>query len=115
MNLIMEGEIQAAYDLIREHPFFRTEIDLKNFQSQPVPIPKGVTLLYDKNLTMKRMKKKQNGDEGPKEIKEVKRGNLKKKNQYFMKQVRTFILTNEPKLTYYKNETEYKGEVMLSR
>lgn len=72
-------------------------------------------LLYDKNNTMKRMKKKQTGEDGPKEIKEVKRGHLKKKNQYFMKQVRTFILTNEPKLTYYKNETEYKGEVILSR
>ena len=66
---------------------------------------------------MKRMKKKQqNGEsEGPREIKEVKRGQLKKRNQYYMKQVRTFILTNEPKLTYYKNETELKGEIILSR
>jgi hypothetical protein len=34
---------------------------------------------------MKRMKKKQENGDGPREIKEVKRGILKKKNQYFMK------------------------------
>lgn len=64
---------------------------------------------------MKRMKKKQENGGGPKEIKEVKRGVLKKRNEYFMKQARTFILTTEPRLTYYKNDTEYKGEVLLSR
>lgn len=58
--------------------------------------------------------KKENGDK-PREIKEVKRGILKKRNEYYMKQARTFILTTEPRFTYYKNETEYKGEVPLSR
>jgi hypothetical protein len=63
------------------------------------------------------MKKKQEngGADEPKVIKEVKRGVLKKRNEYFMKQSRLFVLTNEPKLTYYKNETELKGEVLLSR
>mmetsp|Transcript_40270 Transcript_40270/g.38741 ORF Transcript_40270/g.38741 Transcript_40270/m.38741 type:complete len:82 (+) Transcript_40270:1334-1579(+) len=32
-----------------------------------------------------------------------------------MNQTRTFILTNEPRLKYYKNGTEYRGEVLLSR
>ena len=49
-----------------------------------------------------------NGSEASKEIKEVKRGVLKKRNEYYMKQARTFILTTEPRLSYYKNDTEFK-------
>lgn len=41
-------------------------------------------------------------------MKELKKGVLKKKNEFYMQQTRTFILTNEPKLRYYKNETEYR-------
>jgi len=38
----------------------------------------------------------------------MKRGILKKRNEFFMKQGRMFILTNEPSLKYYKNETELR-------
>ena len=45
------------------------------------------------------------------QIKEIKRGLLKKKNRFYMQQIRTFVLTSEPRLKYYKNETEFKGEI----
>jgi len=32
-----------------------------------------------------------------------------------MQQTRTFILTNEPRLKYYKGDNEYRGEVILNR
>ena len=47
-------------------------------------------------------------------IKEIKRGDLKKRNKFFVKQTRTFVLTNEPRIKYYKNKTELRGEVLLT-
>lgn len=50
----------------------------------------------------------------PKVLKELKRGLLKKRNEFYLQQTRTFILTNEPKLRYYKNEEEYKVRLAFS-
>lgn len=41
-------------------------------------------------------------------IQEIRRGLLKKKNEWYMQQTRTFVLTNEPRLRYYRNGTELR-------
>lgn len=48
------------------------------------------------------------------EVKEIKKGLLKKKNRFFMKQTRIFILTTEPRLKYYKTENDFRGEIPLT-
>ena len=48
------------------------------------------------------------------QIKEIKRGLLKKKNRFFMQQNRIFILTTEPRLKYYKNDNDFRGEIPLT-
>jgi hypothetical protein len=48
------------------------------------------------------------------QIKEIKRGELRKKNRFFMQQTRTFVLTSEPRLKYYKNESDFRGEIPLT-
>eukprot|EP00347_Sterkiella_histriomuscorum_P001996 403369877 len=47
-------------------------------------------------------------------LKEIKRGQLKKKNRFFINQNRIFVLTNEPRLRYYKTEREFRGEIPLT-
>lgn len=47
-------------------------------------------------------------------IKEIKRGYLKKKNRFFINQIRIFVLTSEPRLKYYKNEKDFRGEIPLT-
>lgn len=49
------------------------------------------------------------------QIKEIKRGILKKKNRFFMKQTRIFVLTTEPRLKYYKTEHDFRGEIPLTQ
>ena len=48
-------------------------------------------------------------------IKEIKRGYLKKKNRFFINQIRIFVLTSEPRLKYYKNENDFRGEIPLTQ
>ena len=47
-------------------------------------------------------------------INQIKKGFLKKKNRFFMNQIRIFVLTSEPRLKYYKNETDFRGEIPLT-
>lgn len=46
--------------------------------------------------------------------KELKRGWLMKRNPWFVNQKRLFILTDEPKLMYLKDEENLRGEIPLS-
>eukprot|EP00347_Sterkiella_histriomuscorum_P000106 403377158 len=48
------------------------------------------------------------------QIQELKRGFLKKKNRFFMQQIRIFVLTSEPRLKYYKNDNDFRGEISLT-
>lgn len=48
------------------------------------------------------------------EGKELKRGWLMKRNPWFVNQKRLFILTNHPKLMYFKDEQTLRGEITLS-
>jgi len=48
-----------------------------------------------------------------KDGKEVKRGWLMKRNPWFINQKRLFILTNKPKLLYFKNENTLRGEIVI--
>lgn len=47
--------------------------------------------------------------------KEIKRGYLMKRNPWFVNQKRLFILTNQPRLMYFKDENTYRGEIILSK
>ncbi len=47
------------------------------------------------------------------EGKELKRGWLMKRNPWFVNQKRLFILTNHPKLMYFKDEQTLRGEISL--
>ncbi|CDW87721.1 3-phosphoinositide-dependent protein kinase 1 [Stylonychia lemnae] len=112
-------DTKKCFEVIRNHDFFN-DFDFKQLSKQPVPIPEQLQVLFDKPGTMKKKKKnaidqEENLEEGKIEVKELKRGLIKKRNQYYMKQVRTFILTTEPKLSYYKDETEYRGQIPLTR
>lgn len=49
--------------------------------------------------------KSQNKKDEPFVLKEIKKGILKKRNEWYIQQERTFLLTNEPTLKYYRNET----------
>ncbi|CDW79872.1 agc pdk1 protein kinase [Stylonychia lemnae] len=49
------------------------------------------------------------------QIKELKKGLLKKKNRFYMQQQRIFILTSEPRLKYYKNDADFRGEISLTQ
>lgn len=49
------------------------------------------------------------------EGKELKRGWLMKRNPWFMNQKRLFILTNHPKLMYFKDEQTLRGEINLEK
>ena len=40
---------------------------------------------------------------------------LKKKNRFLMQQTRLFILTSEPRLKYYKNDLDFRGEIPLTQ
>jgi 3-phosphoinositide dependent protein kinase-1 len=44
---------------------------------------------------------------------ELKRGYLMKRNPYYIHQKRLFILTDEPKLMYFKDEDTFKGDIAL--
>ncbi|CAI2363276.1 unnamed protein product [Moneuplotes crassus] len=46
--------------------------------------------------------------------KELKRGWLMKRNPWFVNQKRLFILTNHPKLMYFKDEQTMRGEIKLN-
>ncbi|CDW79266.1 3-phosphoinositide-dependent protein kinase 1 [Stylonychia lemnae] len=100
---------ENGINAIKQHPFFR-DFDFQNFQQQPVPLPQSLQASARKQTVIKRQIKA-----GEKYVEELKRGLLKKRNEYFMQQTRTFILTNEPSLKYYKNESQFRGEVRLSR
>jgi 3-phosphoinositide dependent protein kinase-1 len=50
-----------------------------------------------------------------KESKELKRGWLMKRNPWFVNQKRLFILTNQPRLMYFKDENTFRGEILLDR
>ena len=39
---------------------------------------------------------------------------LKKKNRFLMQQTRLFILTSEPRIKYYKNDLDFRGEIPLT-
>ncbi len=69
----------------------------------PIPLPKGLSRAQ---TVIKKQYKAEN--EKDKVLREIKRGLLKKRNEYYMQQTRTFILTNEPKLRYYKSDSEYR-------
>ena len=43
------------------------------------------------------------------------KGNLKKMNEYYMKQVRMFVLSGNGEIKYYKNETLHRGTIYLDR
>ena len=45
----------------------------------------------------------------------VYQGELKKKNQWSMKQVRTFVLGRDGEMKYYKDKTLYRGSIILCR
>ena len=45
----------------------------------------------------------------------VHQGNLKKMNEYYMKQVRMFVLKGNGEMKYYKNETLHRGSIMLDK
>jgi len=47
--------------------------------------------------------------------KEIKRGWLMKRNPWFIHQSRLFILTNQPRLMYFKDENTFKGEIILNK
>ncbi|CAI2363704.1 unnamed protein product [Moneuplotes crassus] len=49
------------------------------------------------------------------EGKELKRGWLMKRNPWFINQKRLFILTNHPKLMYFKDEETLRGEILLKQ
>lgn len=46
--------------------------------------------------------------------KELKRGHLMKRNPWLVFQNRLFILTDQPRLTYFKDEDNFRGEIPLS-
>ncbi len=43
----------------------------------------------------------------------MRQGELKKRNEYLMKQVRLFILARDGTIKYYKNKTLHRGTVIL--
>jgi hypothetical protein len=45
---------------------------------------------------------------------EIKRGFLMKRNPWLVNQNRLFILTNQPRLMYFKDENTFRGEIPLS-
>lgn len=47
--------------------------------------------------------------------KELKRGWLMKRNPWFVNQKRLFILTNQPRLMYFKDENTFRGEILLTK
>jgi len=47
--------------------------------------------------------------------KEIKRGYLLKRNPWLVNQNRLFILTNQPRLMYFKDESTFRGEIPLSK
>ena len=47
--------------------------------------------------------------------KQIKKGYLMKRNPWFMNQKRLFILTDQPKLMYFKDETNFRGFIPLTK
>lgn len=47
--------------------------------------------------------------------KEVMKGYLMKRNPWFVNQKRLFILTSHPKLIYFKDDKNLRGEIILSK
>lgn len=45
----------------------------------------------------------------------VRQGDLKKKNEYMIKQTRFFVLSRDGQIKYYKDKTLHRGTVLLCR
>jgi len=124
-----------SYEDLMLHPFF-TGIDWHTIGNDPIP--------YDVSKLKDIMKKKIDFDifeteittddetcrqsefdvklNGPEDFEklfdnsqELKRGFLMKRNPWFVNQKRLFILTNHPKLMYFKDENTYRGEIMMTK
>lgn len=93
-----------SLEAIKRHPFF-ADLNFETFQTSPVPLPLALLSLAHKKTTVKRVKVP---EESEKIVLEIKRGFLKKKNEWFIQQTRTFVLTNEPRLRYYRNQDDYR-------
>lgn len=82
---------------IKDHAFFK-DFDFENYRKSPIPLPKSLIALAKKQTVIRKFKRPED-----KIVEELKRGLLKKRNEFYMKQTRTFILTSAPSLKYYKN------------
>eukprot|EP00347_Sterkiella_histriomuscorum_P007491 403348718 len=98
-----------SYQAIKDHPFFQG-INWENLSKNPVHLPQSLASQARKHTTIKKNIKHEN-----RIIEDIKRGLLKKRNEYYIQQTRSFVLTNEPTLKYYKNDNNYRGEIVLSR
>lgn len=123
----------CSYEDLMLHPFFKG-INWHTIGKDPIP--------YDVTELTKIVKTKKNFDifendteddtvrqseysvklEQPEDFeklfeksKEIKRGWLMKRNPWFVNQKRLFILTNQPRLMYFKDENTFRGEIMLSK
>lgn len=93
---------------VKKHPFFEG-IDFASLYKQKVPVPPSLMNSMNKSGTIKRVNlvHSVSANEKP-PVRELRKGLLKKKNEWYMQQVRTFVLTSEPKLKYYKHGTELR-------
>lgn len=124
----------CSYDDLMQHAFFEG-VDWTTVGTDPVP--------YDQDALKELVKKKSKVDifsadssdadtmrqsefsvrlEQPEDFErlfqksvEIKRGLLMKRNPWFINQKRLFILTNQPRLMYFKDENTFRGEIILTK
>lgn len=124
----------CSYEDLMFHPFFR-DVNWETIGTDPIP--------YDVEELKEVVKKKQKVDifstdttdadtmrqsefsvklEQPEDFErlfqksvEIKRGFLMKRNPWFINQKRLFILTNQPRLMYFKDENTFRGEIILTK
>jgi hypothetical protein len=93
------------YSLLKAHPFFNG-VNFSNLMKTNVP--KKLLLKADSWIDLGAE------DSEDKETKIFFSGDLKKRNEHNMNQLRTFVLFNDGRIHYYKDKILYRGQIILT-
>lgn len=125
-----------SYEDLMKHPFFK-DIDWLTIGEDPIPyevdklteiVKKKMKLdifdtddTFDDSDTIRqsevnvKLERPEDFEKLFEQSKEIKKGWLMKRNPWFVNQKRLFILTNQPRLMYFKDENTFRGEILLTK